>query len=374
VDPELSEDQRLLLDVTESFIKARLPLARVRERAETGDGPGPAYRAKAAELGWFAFLGPAGLGGGGVTGAGLRDAAVFAELRGRYLQPGNFIDTNVVVSALARAGSAQQQDEVLPTLTAGESAAAWALASPAGDWSGPAGVECRPDGGGYRLAGAKGFVVDAQAADWLLVTAAAPGGPAQFLLPADAPGLTVEVLSGLDLTRRLGRVTLDDVFAGPASAVGAVGAAGPEVSAQLQLACVLSVAETVGAMQYLFDLSVQYSKDRVAFGRPIGSFQALKHQLADTSLAVELSHACAAGAAKAVQAGGPGAAEAASMAKALAGDAAVEVAHKSWQIFGGISYTWEHDFHLYLRRLTTDASLYGSPAWHRERVCQLAGV
>jgi alkylation response protein AidB-like acyl-CoA dehydrogenase len=374
VDPELSEDQRLLLDVTERFIKANLPLARVRELAEGGDGPGPAYRAKAAGLGWFAFLGPAELGGGGVSGDGLRDAAVFAELRGRYLQPGNFIDTNVVVSALAAAGSAHQREEVLPALAAGEAAAAWAVAGPDGNWSGPAGVACRTDGDGYRLAGAKGFVTDAQAADWLLVTAAAPGGPAQFLLPADAPGLTVEVLSGLDLTRRLCRVSFDDVLAPPWSAVGEPGTAGPAVSAQLQLACVLSVAETVGAMQYLFDLSVQYSKDRVAFGRPIGSFQALKHQLADTSLAVELSHACAAGAAKAVQAGGPGAAEAASMAKALAGDAAVEVAHKSWQIFGGISYTWEHDFHLYLRRLTTDASLYGSPAWHRERVCQLAGV
>ena len=104
MDPELSDDQRLLLDATESFIKASLPLARVRELIEAGDGtgvaPGPAYRATAAGLGWFAFLAPEELGGGGVSGDGLRDAAIFAELRGRYLQPGNFIDTNVVVSAL----------------------------------------------------------------------------------------------------------------------------------------------------------------------------------------------------------------------------------------------------------------------------------
>jgi alkylation response protein AidB-like acyl-CoA dehydrogenase len=374
VDPELTEDQRLLLDVTESFIKATLPLSRVRELADAAAEPDPAYRAKAAELGWFAFLAPEDLGGGGVSGDGLRDAAVFAELRGRHLQPGNFIDTNVVVSALTAEGSPEQREGMLPALTAGEAAAAWALASPTGDWSGASGVEARESAGGYRLSGAKGFVIGANEADWLLVTAAAPGGPAQFLLPAATQGLTVEVLSSMDLTRRLCRVSFDDVLADTSAVLGKPGAAGPAVSAQLQVASVLSVAETAGAMQYLFDLSVQYSKDRIAFGRPIGSFQALKHQLADTSLAVELSHAVAAGAARAVQAGGAGAAEAASMAKAFVADAAVEVAHKSWQIFGGISYTWEHDFHLYLRRLSTDASLYGSAAWHRERVCQLTGV
>ena len=369
MEPELSDDQRLLLEATESFIKATLPLARVRELIDTGVVIGPEYRKQAADLGWFAFLGPEELGGGGVSGAGLRDAAIFAELRGRCLQPGNFIDTNVVVSALAAVGSPRQQEEVLPALAAGESAAAWAVADPAGDWSGPAGVVASEADGGYRLSGVKGFVVEAQAADWLLVTAAGPGGPAQFLLPANAPGVTVAPMSGLDLSRRLCRVSFDDVPASPAAAVGPGPGPGAEaaVAAQLLVACVLSMAETVGAMQYLFDLSVQYSKDRIAFGRPIGSFQALKHQLADTSLTVELSHACAAGAAKAVQAADAGAAEAVSLAKSLIGDAAVEVAHKSWQIFGGISYTWEHDFHLYLRRLSTDASPYPSvrtkPNW-----------
>jgi alkylation response protein AidB-like acyl-CoA dehydrogenase len=374
VDPDLSHDQRLLLEATESLIRAVLPLEGVRKLIDgTGELPA-AYRTRAADLGWFAFLAPEDLGGGGVSGEGLRDAAVFAELRGRFLQPGNFIDTNVTVAALTREGTAEQREEVLPALVAGESAAAWAVADPAGDWSGPAGVTSLPVDGGHRLSGTKGLVVDAHTADWLLVTAAAPEGPTQFLLPADTPGVTVEVLVGLDLSRTSCRVRFDDVLAAPSALVGAVGGAGPAIAAQLEVACVLSVAETVGAMQYLFDLSLQYSKDRIAFGRPIGSFQALKHQLADTSLAVETSHACAAGAARAVQSGDVGAGEAASIAKALIGDAAVEVAHKSWQIFGGISYTWEHDFHLYLRRLTTDAALYGSPAWHRERLCQLAGV
>ncbi|WP_255354781.1 acyl-CoA dehydrogenase family protein, partial [Frankia sp. R43] len=121
-------------------------------------------------------------------------------------------------------------------------------------------------------------------------------------------------------------------------------------------------------------------KDRVAFGRPIGSFQAIKHQLADSSLALEMSHAVVTAAARAIatQDRGPveaaRAAHAASLAKAFVSDAAIELAHNCWQHFGGISYTWEHDFHLYLRRLTADAALYGTPTWHRERVCQLSGV
>ncbi|GAA3226721.1 acyl-CoA dehydrogenase [Actinocorallia longicatena] len=378
MDPDLSHDQRLLLEATENLIRSSLSPEVVRSLVDgTGEFPSSArsaYWSRGAELGWFAFLAPEELGGGGVSGRGLCDAAVFAELRGRHLQPGCFVDTNVTVAALTREGTAGQRSEILPDLVAGASSAAWAMADPAGDWSGGAGLECLPAGGGYRLSGLKGLVVDAHLADWLLVTAEAPEGPTQFLLPSSAPGIAVEMLDGLDLTRSLCRIRFESVQAGLSAVVGTPGGAGPAIDAQLQTACVLGGAETVGAMQHLFDMSVRYSKDRIAFGRPIGSFQALKHQLADTSLAVETSHACLAGAARAVEAADEGAAEAASLAKSLIGDAAVEVAHKSWQLFGGISYTWEHDFHLYLRRLTADASLYGSPTWHRERVCRLAGV
>ncbi len=127
-------------------------------------------------------------------------------------------------------------------------------------------------------------------------------------------------------------------------------------------------------MDHLFELTVEYSKDRIAFGRPIGSFQAIKHQLADTSLNLEMSKAAATAAVKAVQVGDQASLEVASIAKSFVSDAAVELAHACWQNFGGIAYTWEHDFHLFLRRLTTDASLYGPAAFHRERICQLEGI
>lgn len=375
MDPDLSPDQRLLKETTERFIDSTLSLDRVRALIDSGGEVDPSYRENAAELGWFAFLAPESLGGGSVSGAGVLDATLLAELRGRFLQPGTFIDTNVAVATLSAHGSEEQQAKILPALIAGEAAVAWAVADPAGDWSGARGVTCEAaPGGGYRLAGRKGLVLEAQSAQWLLLTAAGSEGLTQFLLPTGTPGVTVEVLSGLDLSRRLCEVRLDDVLLDESALLGPPGAAADAVGEQLQLAGVLSAAETAGAMQYLFDLTVQYCKDRIAFGRPIGSFQAIKHQLADSSLALEMSHAVVSAAARAVQEDSVGAAHAASMTKAFVSDAAVELAHNCWQHFGGIAYTWEHDFHFYLRRLTADASLYGSPTWHRERVCQLAGL
>ena len=127
-------------------------------------------------------------------------------------------------------------------------------------------------------------------------------------------------------------------------------------------------------MDHDFEMTLQYAKDRIAFGRPIGSFQAVKHQLADTSLALEMSKAIALAAARTVGADDDYGPEAASMAKAFVGEAGVDLVQTCFQVFGGIGYTWEHDQHLYLRRITTDAGLFGDAGWHREHLCQLAGL
>ena len=140
------------------------------------------------------------------------------------------------------------------------------------------------------------------------------------------------------------------------------------------MAATLVAAESVGAMDHDFAMTVQYAHDRIAFGRPIGSFQAVKHQLADTSLALEMSKAVTLAAARTVGTDDDYGPEAASMAKAFVGDAGVELVQTCFQVFGGIGYTWEHDQHLYLRRITTDAGLFGDPAWHREQLCQRAGI
>jgi alkylation response protein AidB-like acyl-CoA dehydrogenase len=214
-------------------------------------------------------------------------------------------------------------------------------------------------------------VQDVDASSWLLVTGNAPDGTTQVLVSAGSPGVTITELDSLDITRRFAEVRFDGVRV-PAAAV--IGAPGRLPAEQLAIACTLLAAETVGAMDHDFGMTLQYAKDRIAFGRPIGSFQAVKHQLADTSLALEMSKATVLAAARTVGADDDYGPEAASMAKAFVGEAGVDLAQACFQIFGGIGYTWEHDQHLYLRRITTDAGLFGDPAWHREYVCQLAGL
>ncbi|HEU4842367.1 MAG TPA: acyl-CoA dehydrogenase family protein, partial [Ilumatobacteraceae bacterium] len=181
-------------------------------------------------------------------------------------------------------------------------------------------------------------------------------------------------LESLDLSRSFAEVRFDSVELPASALVGPAGGAADLVARQLAVAGALTVAETVGTMDREFAITLEYAKHRIAFGRPIGSFQAIKHLLADTSLDLEMSKAIALAAARTVGADEGYGAEAASMAKAFVGDCSITFGQSCFQVFGGIGYTWEHDQHLYLRRLTTDASLFGDPAWHREHLCQLAGL
>ena len=176
------------------------------------------------------------------------------------------------------------------------------------------------------------------------------------------------------MTQRYGSVSFDDVVVPVTSAIGHAGGADRDVEVQLQLACVLSTAETVGAMDALFELTRRYAIDRTAFGRPIGSFQAVKHQLADLSLALEASKAIAAAAVRAVQEDRKEAGEVVSMAKSWVADAGIDLAQGCAQVFAGIGFTWEHDLHLFLRRITMNGVLFGQPDWHRERICQAHGL
>jgi alkylation response protein AidB-like acyl-CoA dehydrogenase len=371
MDLELTNDQELLRDTTARFVETACPVARVRELADGGADAGADYLRQAAELGWFAMLVPEALGGGNVSGHGVLDAVILAEERGRLLQPGPFVPMNVVARTVATDGSDAQRDEVLGGIVAGELRATWAVADPSGDWSPAGGVEATAKGATVVLTGAKALVQDADLADWLLVAAGAGAGVTQVLVRGDAPGLRITPRAGFDPSRRLCDVRFDDVEVPVAWVVGEPGGAAAALDRQLDLAVVLTVAESVGAMDQIFAAVLDYAKVRTAFGRPIGSFQAVKHLLADTSLILEQSKAIAVAAAHALQDERPDAAEVASIAKSFVGDGGIDLVQNCWQVFGGIGYTWEHDLHLYLRRLTADASLYGEPAWHRERVCRI---
>ncbi len=378
MDIDLTQDQAMLSEASARFIEDVCPLTQVRARAYDDPAYAADYRRRAGELGWFAMLVPEEAGGGTVSGNGVMDAAVIAYQRGGMLQPGSFVGTNVAAYALAVGGSDEQREKVLPNLLAGEESASWLASGPAGreaqTQTPETGLRAERHGNGYVVRGTKCFVEGPDRPAWLLVTASTDDGPIQFLLPSDTPGLNVDPVEGLDISRRFSEVRCDGAEVSVDMAIGTASQTTDFLDRQLAIACVLTVAESVGAMSQIFNLTVQYAKDRIAFGRPIGSFQAVKHQLADTSLLLEMSKALATAAAQAIGVWDGYGPQAASMAKAFVGDCGVELVQNCFQVFGGIGYTWEHDQHLYLRRITTDSLLYGPPSWHRERLCELSGI
>jgi alkylation response protein AidB-like acyl-CoA dehydrogenase len=259
------------------------------------------------------------------------------------------------------------QSTVLPQIVAGEEVATWAIADDCGNWDEGSGLALERSGSGLRLAGTRGFVQDAVSADWLLVVATTDDGPVQALIRTDDPGVDIRPLTGLDLSRRLADVDFDGVEVSSEALLNTTGS--DALEAQLLLAAVLVCADTVGAIDALLAMTVAYAKDRIAFGRPIGSFQAVKHVLADQALYLETCKAGAVAAALAVATGADNASEVVSMVAAYIGDVSNELAQECLQVHGGIGYTWEHDLHLFLRRVRSNAVLYGEPTWHRERVC-----
>jgi alkylation response protein AidB-like acyl-CoA dehydrogenase len=368
---ELTEEQALLHETTVRFIESETPIVRVRALHEHPDGFERSWWQKAAELGWFSLLVPEADGGGSVTGDGVADAALIAEELGRSVQPGPFVPANVVAAALSAAGAGEAKERWLGPIIAGEVVATWAPTAGDAGWDGGAGVTCVTDGDGFVLSGRRGFVQDLGAADVVLVAAVLDGGAVHVLVPTTAEGLDRAPLEGLDLSRRFAHLDLHGVRV-PAEAVLHGEAASPD--RLLGLAVALTCAETVGAMERLFTMTVEYSKDRIAFGRPIGSFQALKHIMADLALDLEACQAAAVTVCGAVGEGRDDADEVVSTAASAIADRSEHLAQMALQIHGGIGYTWEHDLHLFMRRIRTNAVLYGDATWHRERLCAIHGL
>jgi alkylation response protein AidB-like acyl-CoA dehydrogenase len=375
VDLELNDDQQLFVETTRRFLETESPITAVRALHDSADGFDRDQWRQGAALGWTALLVPEEQGGGSVGGVGLLDVVLVAEEVGRLIGPGPLLPVNVVADAVARAGTPQQRDEILPALVAGDAIATWAFAEAAGTWD-AAGVQltATPSDGGWVLDGTKSFVQDAAVADWLLVTARTGDGLTQLLVPGGTPGVTVSALESLDFVRHFGEVTFADVRLPGDAVLGIPGAAAADVERQLQVALVIQNAETVGATERVFDFTLEYSRDRVAFGRSIGSYQALKHRLAEMKTALEGCFATATASAKAVAAGADDAAELVSVAKVYIGEHGTAIVQDCVQLHGGIGVTWDHDLHLYLRRVTQNSALYGSPRQHRERIAALLGM
>jgi alkylation response protein AidB-like acyl-CoA dehydrogenase len=373
VDLDLTPDQELLRDTTRKFLHATLPLTAVRALADNAAGFDRGWWRKGAELGWTSLLVDEQRGGGSVSGYGLRDLALVAEEMGAMVSPGPLIATNVVAQTLACDASDELAEQVLPGLLAGESVAAWCVAEPGRAVTADGmTLQARRDGDEFVLDGVKCPVDSGGEADWLLVTAAASDGLSQFLIPSSTPGLRITRLRGLDLVRRHAEIRFEDVRVPASAVVGVLGGASLSFERQIQTALVLQCAEIVGATDRVFDFTVQYAFDRSSFGRALASYQALKHRFADMKLWLESAQAITVDSTRAVQAGTPDAGEVARIAKAYVAERCPELIQDCIQMHGGIGVTWEHDLHLYLRRVVLHRQTYGDPVQQRDQVAILA--
>lgn len=365
---DLSADQELYRDTTARFLREHAPVGELRRLRDEPAGYVPELWRRGAELGWTSLLVPDERGGGSISGAGLVDLTLVAHEFGRHAAPGPLIPTNVVAAALSADG-AGDHDPTLQQLISGTAVATLAAAEPRpNDRLGALTTTIRADGDHLVVDGVKRPVESADQASHLLVTGLGDGRPTQVLVPADAEGVTVEPMHTVDLTRRFARVTFEQVRVPISALVGERGDAQDAIERQLQIAVVLAVAESVGAMQSALDMTVEWAFDRYSFGRPLASYQELKHRFADMKTWLEASHAIGDAAAQAVAHGHRDAAELASAAKAYVGDHGSHLLQDCVQLHGGIGLTFEHDLHLYLRRHTVDRALYGTPADHRERL------
>jgi alkylation response protein AidB-like acyl-CoA dehydrogenase len=372
---DLTADQRLLQAATAEFLEKSCPVSATRALHDAGQAFDRETWRRGAELGWTSLIVPEKLGGGSVSGEGLVDATIIAEQFGRLAAPGPFLAVNVVAAALAEATTADAHAELIQRLLTGVAIGTWACCAPDRGWDPDAGaIEAVADGDGYRLSGIHERVEAASDADVFLVLALTPAGLAQFVVPSDADGLSVSSLASLDLTRRFGRVEYDGVRVERSAMVGAVGEAEPAVERQFQIAVVLQCAELAGVVEKVLEFTRQWMFDRFSFGRPLASYQALKHRFADMTLWSHAAQATTAAAATAVQERRGDAAELVSIAKAYSGQRATDIIQDCVQLHGGLGVTWEHDIHVYLRRATVDRVTWGAPSEHRRRVADLLGV
>ena len=369
---ELSEAQELFRSSSRRFLEAEAPLTVVRELYDSREGFDRAWWRRAAELGWTSVLVPDRLGGGTLSGRPVADAVIVAEEMGRLVAPGPFLPVNVVAATLAAEGSDEQQSSVLPGLISGELVATWALCEPHGRWDVDAvRTTATASGGDIVVEGAKAYVEALGAAEQVLVSARSAAGLTQVLVPLDAPGVHATLGRSLDATRRFGSVRFEGVRLPRSAVVGNVGEAADRIAQQLRLALALQCAELVGVADRTLEFTIEYGLERLAFGRPIMSFQALKHRIADMTVHLEGSKAVTDALADAIDDDAADVERLSSVTKAYVGDHALDTVDDCVQITGGMGVTWEHDIHLYNRRAVVDRAIFGTPEEHKHHLLSL---
>jgi alkylation response protein AidB-like acyl-CoA dehydrogenase len=364
----ISDDQELLRETTAKLLSELAPVEELRKLRDDPNGFTDDYWNRGADLGWTSLLVSDEFGGGSISDFGLLDLALVAYEFGRHAAPGPLAVTNVVAAALSDRGGAVHRDTI-NSLLAGESIATWCLFEPGTnryveDVSLPISVE----GDDVVLNGVKRPVESGGRADYMLVTGRSTHGLSQVLVPRGTPGVSIDPMHTVDLTRRFSVVSFNNVRLPRSAMIGDVGDAQADVRTQLHRTVAISSAEAVGTMQTAFDMTVEWAFDRYSFGRPLASYQELKHRFADMKSWLEASHAISDAINMAVATGSADADDLVSAGKAYISQFGSELIQDCVQMHGGIGLTFDHDLHLYLRRHTVYRALYGTPEDHRQRL------
>jgi alkylation response protein AidB-like acyl-CoA dehydrogenase len=369
-----SDEQEELRTAVRRFLTEKSPETEVRRLMETTEGYDPAVWSQMADqLGLQSLTIPEEFGGSGFSYVEL--IVVLEEMGAALLCAPFFSTVALAANAILTSGDDGAKKYLLPGIASGETIATLAITEDNGRWD-FGGIECQAEqsgsgADGWVLNGHKMFVIDGHIADLIVVAARTPAGVSLFGVKGDADGLTRTALPTMDQTRKQARLE----FAGTSAwLIGTDGGAEAGLSKTLDLAAVALAAEQVGGAQRVLDSSVEYAKTRIQFGRPIGSFQAIKHKCADMLLEVESAKSAAYYAGWAAAEDSDELPVVASLCKSYCSEAYFHAAAENIQIHGGIGFTWEHPAHLYFKRAKSSELLLGDPAYHRELLAQRIGI
>lgn len=380
MDFAFNDEQREIQSAAKRWLEEHATLDRVVELAEGDEGFSRDDYAQMAELGWTGLQIPEEFGG---VGLGFVELVVVLEQMGASLHPSPFfasvcLAANALVESAASAPLSDANAELLAQIAAGEKTATLAYVEPGGKYRPPdVRLTATRDGEDFVLNGKKAFVLDGHIADAIIVVARSgesDGDLTLLAIPADVAGLDRAQAHSVDPTRRFASLSFDSVRVSGSSVLGEVGNGWPLLATTMQLGAVALAAESLGAAQHCFDTALTYTKDRFQFGRPIASFQAVKHICADLLMAVEGSRSAAYYAGWVAAEQREELAAIAPLAKAQSCEALWEAARANIQLHGGIGFTYEHEAHYYYRRATTNRALLGDTSFNREMLLQGLGV
>jgi alkylation response protein AidB-like acyl-CoA dehydrogenase len=366
-----SEEQEELRRTVRQFLDQKSPETEVRRLMETDQGYDEAvWKQMGEQLGLQGLAIPEEYGGSGYS---YIELIVILEEMGRRLLAAPYFSTVVLAAnTLIHSGDDAAKQAHLPGIATGETIATLAFTEESGRWDeGGITATATQSGDGWTISGTKSYVLDGHVADLILVAARTGAGVSIFAVPSDASGLTRTLLTTMDQTRKQAKLDFAEV---PATLVGTDGAGWATIERVLDLAAVALAAEQVGGAQFVLDMAVQYAKDRIQFGRPIGSFQAIKHKCADMLLEVESAKSAAYYAGWCAAELNDELPSVAALAKAYCSEAYFHATAENIQIHGGIGFTWEHPAHLYFKRAKSSELLFGDPAYWRELLAQRIGI